>query len=116
MSPDNNGNRLVIYKPEEEVLSLEVKLEKETVWLTQSQMSELFQTDRTSITKHIKNIYNTLELKEISTCAKFAQVQIEGGRTVERLVEFYNVEVMTSIGYRVKSKKGVQFRIQISLL
>ena len=107
----NNINKLIIYQPEEGFLSLEVKLENETVWLTQSQMSELFQTDRTSITKHIRNIYNSSELEEISTCAKFAQVQIEGNRKVIRQTTYYNLDIILSVGYRVNSKQGTQFRI-----
>jgi len=104
-------NQIIIYQPQEGTSSLEVRLENETVWLTQSQMSELFQTDRTSITKHIKNIYSTLELEKISTCAKFAQVQIEGKRKVLRPVTYYNLDVILSVGYRVNSKQGTQFRI-----
>ena len=74
-------------------------------------MAELFQTDRSSIVKHIKNIYNTLESEEFSTCAKIAQVQIEGDRKVSRQMIYYNLDVILSVGYRVNSKRGTQFRI-----
>jgi len=73
-------------------------------------MAELFETDRTSILKHIKNIYDTAELDEQPTCAKFAQVREEGKRSVERKILHYNLDVIISVGYRVNSKRGVQFR------
>ena len=104
-------NQIIIYQPEEGFSSLKVRLEGETVWLTQSQMAELFQTDRSSIVKHIKNIYKTLELEEFPTCAKIAQVQIEGDRKVSREMIYYNLDVILSVGYRVNSKRGTQFRI-----
>ncbi len=104
-------NQIIIYQPEEGFSSLEVRLDGETVWLTQSQMAELFQTDRSSIVKHIKNIYNTLESEEFSTCAKIAQVQIEGDRKVSRQMIYYNLDVVLSVGYCVNSKRGTQFRI-----
>lgn len=104
-------NQIIVYQPDAGLSTLEVRLENETVWLTQNQMAELFQTDRTSIVKHIKNIYKTLELEEISTCAKIAQVQIEGGRKVSRPIVYYNLDLILSVGYRVNSKRGTQFRI-----
>jgi len=80
---------------------VEVKFDKYTVWLNQYQMAELFETDRTSILKHIKNIYDTAELDEQPTCAKFAQVREEGKRSVKRKILHYNLDVIISVGYRV---------------
>jgi len=104
-------NQIIIYQPEVGLSSLEVRLENETVWLTQNQMAELFQTDRTSIAKHIGNVYKSLELDRLSTCAKIAQVQIEGDRKVSRKIEYYNLDMIISVGYRVNSLRGTQFRI-----
>jgi hypothetical protein len=100
---------IVLYQPEGEV-RLEVRVENETVWLTQAQMAVLFNTDRTSITKHIRNIYQTGELEEISTCAKIAQVRIEGEREIARKMPFYNLDMIISVGYRVNSISGIRFR------
>lgn len=99
-----------IYKSKEGKTQIEVKFEDETVWLNQYQLAELFDTDRTSILKHIKNIYSTKELEEKTTCAKIAQVQKEGKREVKRVVLHYNLDAIISIGYRVNSKRGTQFR------
>jgi hypothetical protein len=99
-------SQIVTYQPEEGISSLEVRLENDTVWLTQNQMAELFQTDRTSIVKHIGNVYKSFELEEISTCAKIAQVQLEGKRKVKREMIYYNLDVILSVGYRVNSKRG----------
>lgn len=83
---------------------------EETVWLTQQQMAELFATDRTSIAKHILNIYETDELEKDPTCAKIAQVRQEGNRKVKRNIVYYNLDVIISVGYRVNSKRGTKFR------
>jgi len=88
-----------------------VRLEDETVWLNQYQLADLFQTDRSSITKHIKNIYETKELSEDATCAIFAQVQKEGNRTIKRNVQYYNLDLIISVGYRVQSHIATHFRI-----
>ncbi len=104
-------SEIKIYKTEEGKTSIEVKIEKETVWLNQYQLEELFETDRTTINKHILNIYKSGELKEKSTCAKIAQVQKEGKRTVKRNIKFYNLDVIIAVGYRVNSKRGTEFRI-----
>jgi death-on-curing family protein len=88
-----------------------VKLNKETVWLNQYQLEELFHTDRTVIVKHIHNIYKTGELDETATCAFFAQVRKEGNRVVKRQIKYYNLDVIIAVGYRVNSKRGTQFRI-----
>ena len=103
------NDEIVLYQPNNQ-LSIEVKLENETVWLTQQQMAELFSTDRTSILRHIHNIYKTHELDEAATCAKIAQVRLEGNRRVIREVPFYNLDMIISVGYRVNSIRGTQFR------
>jgi hypothetical protein len=102
---------IILYQTENGNTKIEVVLEKETVWLNQYQLEELFQTDRTSILKHIKNIYKTGELEEEGTCAKIAQVRKEGSRNVKREILYYNLDVIISVGYRVNSHRGTQFRI-----
>ncbi|MEM9886329.1 MAG: virulence RhuM family protein [Bacteroidota bacterium] len=102
---------IIIYQSEYGETKIEVILSEDTVWLNQQQMSDLFQTDRTSILKHIKNIYKTKELSEDSTCAKIAQVRLEGDRNVRRNILYYNLDVIISVGYRVNSHRGTQFRI-----
>ena len=103
-------NQIVIYQTEDGQTQIEVRLENETVWLTQSQMAELFQTDRTSIVRHINNIYKVEELEREATCAKIAQVQTEGKRRVSRNIPYFNLDMIISVGYRVNSKRGVKFR------
>ena len=102
----NNGSSIVLYTTEDGNTQLEVKLEKDTVWLTQSQMAELFGIDRTSILRHIRNIYKSEELEEFSTCAKNAQVRIEGKRRIQRDISYYNLDMIISVGYRVNSRKA----------
>ena len=102
--------KIVIYQTEDGQTQIDVRLEDETVWLTQAQMAELFQTDRTSIVRHINNIYKVEELDRDSTCAKIAQVQIEGKRTVKRDIPYFNLDMIISVGYRVNSKRGIKFR------
>jgi len=103
-------NKIIIYQTEDGQTQIDVRLENETVWLTQAQMAELFQTDRTSIVRHINNIYKVEELDRQSTCAKIAQVQIEGKRNVKRNIPYFNLDMIISVGYRVNSKRGVKFR------
>ena len=91
--------------------TIDVRLEKDTVWLNQYQISELFQSERSVITKHINNIYKSGELKRSATCAKIAQVHIEGQRKVSRKIMYFNLDMFISIGYRVNSKTATQFRI-----
>ncbi len=100
----------MIYKAPDGSTNLDVRLENETVWLDQYQMADLFSTDRTSISRHIRNMYKSEELEENSTCAKFAQVQKEGDREVSRTISYYNLDMIISVGYRVNSKRGIQFR------
>lgn len=107
---ETEENKFVIYQTEDGQTQIDVRLENETVWLTQAQMAELFQTDRTTIVRHINNIYKVEELDRDSTCAKIAQVQIEGKRTVKRNIPFFNLDMIISVGYRVNSKRGVKFR------
>ena len=113
--PMHNGefeaSPIVIYTSEDNVISLDVKLENETVWLSQSQMALLFDTDRTSILRHINNVYKIGELERESTCAKIAQVRKEGKRQVTREIPYYNLDMIISVGYRVNSIRGTQFRI-----
>ena len=103
-------NKIVIYQTEDGQTQIDVRLENDTVWLTQAQMAELFQTDRTSIVRHINNIYKVDELERESTCAKIAQVQIEGNRSVRRSIPYFNLDMIISVGYRVNSKRGIKFR------
>ncbi|WP_127132975.1 RhuM family protein [Pseudoflavitalea rhizosphaerae] len=105
-----NG-KIIIYQSPDGQTSIDVSLDHDTVWLDQQQLSELFQTDRTSITRHIKNIYKSLELNELSTSAKIAQVQKEGKRKITRNITRYNLDMIISVGYRVNSLRGTQFRI-----
>ena len=106
---DNYGEFL-IYQSEDGLINIEVKIQDETVWLTQQQMADLFQTSRTNIVEHIKHIYEERELDENSTCRKFRQVRKEGNREVLRELPYYNLDMIISLGYRVKSKIATNFR------
>ena len=103
-------NKIIIYQTEDGQTQIDVRMENETVWLTQAQMAELFQTDRTSIVRHVNNIYKVEELDRESTCAKIAQVQMEGNRKVTRSIPYFNLDMIISVGYRVNSKRGIKFR------
>ena len=104
----NSGKgEIVMYQPDE-TIRLEVKLEDDTVWLTQQQMANLFDKDRTVIGRHIRNIYKEEELLQSTTCAKFAHVGVDGDQSYEFTA--YNLDVIISVGYRVKSKRGTKFR------
>lgn len=105
-----NGT-IVIYQTPDGLTSIDVTLDQDTVWLDQQQLSVLFDTDRTSVTKHIKNIYKSNELDEGATCAIFAQVRQEGKRKIKRNITRYNLDLIISVGYRVNSVRGTQFRI-----
>ena len=104
-------SEILIYQTEDGRTRIDVRLEDETVWLSQKLMAELFQKDVRTINEHIKNIYSEGELEPKATIRKFRLVQTEGARQVSRNVDFYNLEVIISIGYRVKSHRGTQFRI-----
>lgn len=104
------NNSIEIYRSQDGSIQLNVKLENDTVWLTQSQMAELFGVDRTSIVRHIRNIYKLEELDQNSTCAKNAQVRTEGHRSILREIPYYNLDMIISVGYRVNSKNATSFR------
>ena len=102
--------QIILFQTKGGETKVEVRLANESVWLTADQMAELFQRDRSTIQRHIKRIYEEDELKPDSTCAFFAQVQTEGKRRVERQISIYNLDMIISVGYRVNSHRGVQFR------
>ena len=104
------NDSIEIYRSQDGSIQLNVKLENDTVWLTQSQMAELFGVDRTSIVRHIRNIYKSEELDQNSTCAKNAQVRTEGHRSILREIPYYNLDMIISVGYRVNSKNATSFR------
>ena len=104
-------DQIVIYQTEDGQTQIDVRLENETVWLTQAQMAELFQKTPQNITMHIQNAYKEGELDKSSTCKEYLQVREEGKRMVKRLQKFYDLDVIISVGYRVKSKRGTAFRI-----
>ena len=106
----NNGN-IILYQTEDGKSRIEVTLCNDTVWLTADQMAELFQRNKSTISRHIKNVFEDGELSPDSTVAFFATVQNEGNRSVERNLAYYNLDMIISVGYRVKSHRGVQFRI-----
>ncbi len=110
MKPKTNSE-IVLYQAADGKTRLEVQFQGETAWLSLNQMAELFQRDKSVISKHIKNAFDEGELRPESTVAKFATVQTEGSRTDSREIEFYNLDVIISVGYRVKSHRGTQFRI-----
>lgn len=104
-----NQGEIILYQPDSEV-KLEVRLEDETVWLTQAQIVELFQSSKANISEHIKNIYEQEELDESLTVRDFRTVRQEGKRQVVRTITYYNLDAIISIGFRVNSKRGIQFR------
>ncbi len=109
---DEMGNsNIIIYTTEDGLSKIETTFDGDTVWLSIDQMAELFQRDKSTISRHIKNIYSEEELVQEATVAYFATVQNEGNRQVERSICYYNLDVIISVGYRVKSKRGTQFRI-----
>ena len=106
---DNNGE-IIIYQTDDGLTHIDVKMEDETVWLTQQQMAELYQTSRTNVVEHITHIYEEGELDENSTCRKFRQVRQEGNRQVNREMVYYNLDMIISLGYRIKSSIATNFR------
>lgn len=110
MMEQMNNFPVVLYTAPDGKTQLDVKLENETVWLTQAQMSLLFDTTPQNITMHIRRIYKEEELLEKSTCKESLQVRIEGNRTVTRNTKFYNLDMIISVGYRVNTKRGIAFR------
>ena len=103
--------QIEIYKVLEGEIVFDVDKDNETIWATQDQIAKLFNVDRTVIVRHIRNIYRDKELDEAATCAKNAQVQIEGGRKVTRIRPMYNLDAIISVGYRVNSRRATDFRI-----
>ena len=110
----SSKSEMIIYQTEDGLTKVNVTFEEDTVWLSLEQMAQLFQRDKSVISRHIKKIYTEGELSREGTVAKNATVQLEGQRNVERTVEYYNLDVIISVGYRVKSQRGVQFRIWAS--
>jgi hypothetical protein len=102
---------ILIYQNSDGNIKIDVRLEEETVWLTQDQMATLFGKGRSTVAEHIANVFEESELEQIRTCRKFRQVRLEGSREVEREIDHYNLDVIISVGYRVKSPQGTQFRI-----
>ena len=105
-----DSGQIILFQTQSGETKIEVRLSNETVWLTADQMAELFQRNKSTISRHIKNIYEDGELEQNRTVAFFATVQDEGGRKVERNLAFYNLDMIISVGYRVNSHRGVQFR------
>ena len=103
-------NKIIIYQTEDGQTQIDVRLENDTVWLTQQQMVQLFKSSRTNILEHIQHIYEVEELDKISTCRNFRQVQKEGNRMVNRTKTMYNLDMIISVGYRVNTKRGIKFR------
>ena len=111
MLPEKKNSELLLYQSEDGRIKIQVRLEDNTVWLTQADMVELFQSSKSNISEHIKHIFEEGELTEDTTVRKFRTVRLEGVRQVEREIEHYNLDVIISVGYRVKSLRGTQFRI-----
>jgi hypothetical protein len=110
IKPSDELSEFLLYTAPDGAVKIEIYFQNESVWLTQQKIADLFGVDRSVITKHLKNIFEG-ELEKATTCAKIAQVQLEGERTVTRHIEYYNLDVILSIGYRVNSTKATQFRI-----
>jgi prophage maintenance system killer protein len=108
---NERSGEMIIYQTPDGQTTIEVSLEKDMIWLDQYQLADLFQTDRTALNRHIRNIYNSNELEEQATCAKIAQVQQEGKRQITRQIFRYNLDLIIAVGYRVNSIRGTQFRI-----
>lgn len=104
------NNKILIYTDNDGLTKIDVKLEEDTLWLTQAQMCELYQTSRTNIVEHIKHIYEEGELDEEATCRKFRQVRQEGERMINREIPFYNLDMIIALGYRVRSIIATRFR------
>ena len=107
----NKNDNIIIFETEDRKISVDVRFGEESAWLNLDQMAELFERDKSTISRHIKNVFEEGELELSATVAKYATVQMEGTRQVERLIEYYNLDVIISVGYRVKSLRGTQFRI-----
>ncbi len=104
-------NEIILYQSDELPEHIEVRLDEDTVWLTLNQIAQLFNRDKSVISRHLSNIYKEGELSQEATVAKNATVQTESGRKVKRVIDYYNLDAILSVGYRVNSKQGTQFRI-----
>lgn len=104
-------SQIIIYQAPNGETTIDVKIENETIWLTLTQIAVLFNKNKSTISRHLNNIYQQEELMQEATVAKNATVQLEGNRTVERTIEYYNLDAIISVGYRVNSKEGTRFRI-----
>ncbi|WP_121667451.1 virulence RhuM family protein [Mesonia aquimarina] len=111
IKPSDELSELILYTAPSGEVKIEIYVKNETVWLTQQKIAELFGVDRSVVTKHLKNIFTEGELEKEATSAKYAQVKKEGDRDVKRNIEFYNLDAIISVGYRVNSTKATQFRI-----
>ncbi|MDR1668727.1 MAG: virulence RhuM family protein, partial [Oscillospiraceae bacterium] len=107
---NNKENQMIIFTTKDGKVSVNTRFDEETAWLSLDQMAELFERDKSTISRHIKNVFDDGELEPSATVAKYATVQTEGARKVERQIEYYNLDVIISVGYRVKSLRGTQFR------
>ena len=107
----NHNDKMLIYQSADGQIKIDVRFENETVWLSLDQMSTLFGRDKSTISRHIKNIFEEAELSPDTTIANYATVQEEGNREVTRNIDYYNLDIIISVGYRVKSQQGTQFRI-----
>ena len=107
---ENLNDKIIIYQSEDGKTQLDVKLEGETVWLTQAQMVELFQTSKQNVSLHINNIYKEGELEKEATVKDYLTVQSEGARTIHHRVKYYNLDMIISVGYRINTKRGSRFR------
>ncbi|MFV0269557.1 MAG: RhuM family protein [Draconibacterium sp.] len=111
MEENMRQSEIQIFTSKDGKTEIQVTLDNDTVWLNQYQLESLFETNRTSVNRHISNIYKSEELEEKSTCAKIAQVQKEGNRAIKRQIKYYNLDVIIAVGYRVNSRRGTEFRI-----
>ncbi len=108
-APESRDNEIILYQPDS-TTSIDVRVAEETVWLTQAQIVELFASSKANVSEHLKNIFESKELDKEATVRKFRTVRIEGSRSVNRNLEYFNLDVIISIGYRVNTKRGIQFR------
>ena len=107
----NKTTELVLYRSKDGTIQLDAQLERETIWLSLNQLADLFGRDKSVISRHLRNVYKEGELDRKATVAKNATVQNEAGREVVRNIEYYNLDAIISVGYRVNSKRGTEFRI-----
>ena len=110
-APPDDPGQFILYQTQDGRTRVEVRIFRESVWLSLNQMADLFQRDKSVISRHIANVFEEGELDRAATVAESATVQTEGPRQVERRIEYYNLDVIISVGYRVKSHRGTQFRI-----